>query len=72
VCPRDSVQQRYRQPNDVILSKAIEISWPRQCAFEQPEVTQKVPLARRFYLNPVMLDYGLNGQPSRLTWQELL
>jgi hypothetical protein len=69
VCPRDSIQQRYRQRDVVVLSEAIEISWPRQCALEQPEVTQKVPLPRFFYLEPVMLDDGLDGQPSRLTWQ---
>jgi len=38
----------------------------------QLTVTQKVPLASCFYLESVMLDYGLDGQPSRLTWQELL
>jgi len=66
VCESDSVEQRYRQPNDVVLSKPVEISWPRQCAFEQPEVTDKVPLVRRFHLEPIMLDYGLDGQPPRL------
>ena len=62
MCLRDAIQERHRQCNDVLLPKPVEVFRARQCAVEQPVITQKVPLARRLYFKPIMLDYGFDGQ----------
>ena len=55
MCSRNTSQQNDGEHNDVLFAKAKEVSRPRQCAFEQATIAQKVRLARRFDLEPIVI-----------------